>query len=184
MRATDLAQRLLQHAIPPGAVVIDATVGNGHDTAWLARCVGPTGRVFGFDVQEAAIAATAARIAGCPQVTLIRAGHEDLALHLPADAQGHVAAVMFNLGFLPGADHAVTTRTQTTLAGLNQALACLKTGGLISLVAYPGHPGGGDEAAAIVALAGRLPAHFTGIHCSRLNALTPAPQLILIERVR
>ena len=36
----DLVRRVLR----PGDVAVDATVGNGQDTLFLAECVGPTGR--------------------------------------------------------------------------------------------------------------------------------------------
>ena len=41
---------------------MDATVGNGHDTVFLARLVGETGKVIGFDIQEQAIKNTTERL--------------------------------------------------------------------------------------------------------------------------
>jgi predicted methyltransferase len=184
LRATELAHLILRQAVRPGAWTVDATVGNGHDTLFLAQLVGPNGRVFGFDVQSVALAATAERVRGQSQVTLIHSGHEILAKHLPADAKGQLAAVMFNLGYLPGAAKDTTTRTETTISALNQALDYLTIGGLITLVLYPGHPGGGEEAAAVRAYAQNLPAAFSVGHYARLNCLEPAPELLVIERVR
>ena len=31
---------------------VDATLGNGHDTCFLAEIVGDNGKVFGFDIQK------------------------------------------------------------------------------------------------------------------------------------
>ena len=59
-QAHDLVRRVLR----PGDVAVDATVGNGQDTLFLAECVGPTGRVIGFDIQLSAIEATASRLRG------------------------------------------------------------------------------------------------------------------------
>jgi len=42
---------LLKSTIINGDKVIDATVGNGGDTVLLAKLVGKTGHLFGFDVQ-------------------------------------------------------------------------------------------------------------------------------------
>ena len=53
-RPTALAQEILRPLIRPGDLVIDATAGNGHDTLFLAECVGPAGKVLAFDVQAAA----------------------------------------------------------------------------------------------------------------------------------
>jgi predicted methyltransferase len=182
--ATELAHRILRPAIAPGAWVVDATVGNGHDTQFLAACVGPTGRVFGFDVQAHALAATADRVQGLSQVTLIHAGHEELHARLPAEAKGRLAAVMFNLGYLPGASKDVTTKTETTLAALSQALELLGVGGIVTMVLYPGHPSGREEAAALRDAAHRLPTSFAASITERLNAVSAAPQLLIIERLR
>ena len=99
-RATELAQLLLREKLQPGDVVVDATVGNGHDTLFLANEVGPTGRVFGFDVQQSALNNAAERLGDRPEVTLLHAGHETLAESLAERNEPSVAAVMFNLGYL------------------------------------------------------------------------------------
>ncbi len=183
LRATELAHLALQRVLKPGDWAVDATVGNGHDTLFLAQLVGETGRVFGFDVQDAALTATAARVAGRPQVALFHSGHERLAEHLPADAKGRLAAIMFNLGYLPGASKEILTRTGTTLAALDQAVSHLAIGGHITLVLYPGHPGGDEEAAAVRAYSQGLPAAYAAAHYARTNSMQPAPELLVIERL-
>ncbi|PID81943.1 hypothetical protein CSB20_00400, partial [bacterium DOLZORAL124_64_63] len=55
---TAQAHLLVRDHITPGDTAIDATLGNGHDTLFLARCVGKTGTVIGFDVQTQAITST------------------------------------------------------------------------------------------------------------------------------
>ncbi len=183
MRATELAHLLMRQSLKAGDRVIDATTGNGHDTLLLAELVGPTGRVFGFDVQEEALASTARRVDGLPQVTLIHAGHETLAEHLRANGQDRLAAAMFNLGYLPGAPKDIMTRTETTLAGLQQALAHLATQGIVTLVLYPGHPGGAEEAAAVRSYTRGLNEDFAVTRYARINASAPAPELLVIERL-
>ncbi len=184
MRATDLAHVLLDQVLRPGDWAVDATVGNGHDTLWLAERVGPTGRVFGFDVQAAALAAAAVRVQGLAQVELLHSGHERLAERLPPEAQGRLGAVMFNLGYLPGGAKDIITRAETSIAGLGQALAFLAIGGCVTVVLYTGHPGGPEEAAAVRDHAQALPVDFAVTRCARLNATIAAPELIVIERVR
>jgi predicted methyltransferase len=184
LRATEMAHLLMRQVLKPGDWVVDATVGNGHDTLLLAQLVGPSGRVFGFDVQAAALTEASRRVAGLPHVSLFHAGHEQLAAHLPAEAKGRLAAVMFNLGYLPGGNKAILTRRETTLAALDQVLDYLAVGGQITLVVYPGHTGGTDEAAAVRGWAELRPGAFTTAHYARLNARDPAPDLLLIERTR
>jgi predicted methyltransferase len=184
LRATDLAHVLLDRVLRPGDWAVDATVGNGHDTVWLAHRVGPSGRVFGFDVQAAALAAAAARVEGLAQVELLHSGHERLAERLPPEAKGRLAAVMFNLGYSPGGAKEIVTRGETTIAALGQALAYLAIGGCVTLVLYTGHPGGAEEAVAVRDPAQGLPVDFAVTRCARLNAARAAPELIVIERVR
>ena len=56
---------------------------------------------------------------------------------------------MYNLGFLPGSDKQVATRPETTLVSLAAAVAALAPGGLLSVHAYGGHPGGLEELSAV-----------------------------------
>ena len=184
LRATDLAHVLIRPALASGAWAVDATVGNGFDTQFLAETVGSTGRVFGFDIQPEALVRAAERVADQPQVSLFHRGHERMEDTLPPEAKGRLAAVMFNLGYLPGAPKETITLPETTLPALSQALGMLARGGIISLLLYPGHPGGGDEASAVRAWLDGLPDTFAISQFRRLNSRQPAPELWLIERQR
>ena len=53
-----LARDALLRAVQPGDTVVDATMGNGHDTLFLAEQVGAEGRVYAFDIQESALEST------------------------------------------------------------------------------------------------------------------------------
>ena len=185
-RATDLAHLLIRRVLEPGDWALDATAGNGHDTLLLAERVGPSGRVFSFDIQEAALAQAAQRAGHLPQVSFIQAGHERLADFLPDTRPDgrpvELAAAMFNLGYLPGGAKDMTTQAGTTIAALDQVLDRLKPHGLVTLVLYPGHAGGAEEAAAVRAHAKRLGGDFSVSCHARLNAARPAPELVTIER--
>ena len=50
-RLTEMAHSLVSLWLRPGDLAIDATAGNGHDTALMARLVGPTGSVLALDIQ-------------------------------------------------------------------------------------------------------------------------------------
>lgn len=146
MRATERAHHVVEAVIRPGETVVDATVGNGHDTLFLARCVGPGGLVIGFDVQEGALSRTRQRLteAGIAQesVRLVHDGHE----HMTSYVERPVVAVMFNLGYLPGDDHTLTTTLGTTVSALGQAFELLRPAGVLTVVCYRDHPGGSEEA--------------------------------------
>jgi len=181
LRATELAHIALHQSVGMGDTVVDATVGNGHDTQFLARLVGPTGRVYGFDIQKDALVETDWRVGAQCHVSLIHAGHEDMDEHLPSGLA--LAGVMFNLGYLPGSSKDITTSSETTLAGLKQALARLSVKGIVTLVLYPGHPAGGEEAAAVRAFSQSLSKAFCVAHYTCTSARRPAPELVIIERL-
>lgn len=149
---TRIAQQRLAETLADGCLAVDATVGNGHDTLFLAQQVGEKGHVWGFDVQDSALAGASAQLSDhglLERVTLLHSGHETMNKRLPARARGHLSAVMFNLGYLPGSDKQVTTLPQTTLQALAASIANLRAGGLLSVLAYRGHAGGQEEAGAV-----------------------------------
>lgn len=179
------AHRWVERALSPGDLVIDATVGNGRDTAFLADRVGPSGLVIGFDIQQSALDATAIRLDGLglsSRVRLIRSGHERLAEVVAELAPGRRAgAVMFNLGYRPGGDHAIITRPETTLRALGSALDLTLVGGVITVVCYPGHEGGADEQAAVLDWARTIPTHRARVVVHQAWNARLAPRLVGIS---
>lgn len=154
---TQICHDKLSQNLHSGDWVIDATAGNGHDTLFLAQQVMPGGRVFAFDVQQQAINNTRNRLdaAGYQQgIELFCTGHESMKQHV--DAVGHIKLIMFNLGYLPSADKTRITQPDTTVSALDQSLELLKPGGMLSIMAYPGHAGGKEETSAVLAWCARL----------------------------
>ena len=182
--AVTLAHFFLRQRLRPGDLALDATCGNGLDTRLLAELTGPEGRVWGFDLQAAAIAATRAlleREGRLAQVTLIEAGHERLAEFAPAGLR----AAVFNLGYLPGGDPAFTTSPASTLSALRQAASLLARQGIIVVSLYTGHEGGVEEALAVEGWGAALAPKEFNVWCSRqLNRPAIAPYLMLVERTR
>ncbi len=175
-RPQTCAHEWLTRIIQPGDTVIDATAGNGHDTVFLARLTGETGVVHAFDIQAEALTSTAERIRkeGLEhhRIILHHTGHE----HIAQLIKTPVRAAVFNLGFLPGGDKELITKTESTLAALEQAAALIMPNGLISVMCYPGHEGGNHEAAAVEAFLSRLPHHSWRVgKYQLLNTSTPAP---------
>lgn len=184
---TPLAHRVIQRALHPGCIAVDATMGNGHDTLFLARHVGAAGHVYGLDVQEMALAASHDRLAEAEllhRVTLLHAGHEHMAEVLPEAVRGKVQACMFNLGFLPGSDKGVTTRAETTLAALGVALEWLADEGMLTVHTYGGHRGGQEEQQAVLAFAAQLPWDVWRVtRYDYMNKPCNPEALVLVERV-
>lgn len=181
------AHRAVEAVLKPGDITIDATVGNGHDTLFLATRVGATGKVYGFDIQQEALDSAYQRLqqAGqTAQVSLYHAGHEVMAMVLPESVAGKVKAVMFNLGYLPGGDKQRTTSASTTLAALQVAASLLAPGGVISLFAYTGHPGGREETERVRAWATALTQDLFSVSftVSQREQENP-PEWLLIKRL-
>ncbi len=164
------AHNLIRKVLRPGDTAVDATVGNGHDTLFLAGQVGPSGKVFGFDIQLAAIDSTRAKVDSCRtsenalgnapaqaiNLTLIHASHADMCGKIPAHYHGSIGAIMFNLGYLPGGDKRIITRTDSTLSALNSASRLVSSNGIITVLAYPGHQGGDLETEEVKNWCGQL----------------------------
>lgn len=183
LRPTRQAHHEIAAAVREGDLAIDATAGNGHDTVFLAERVGESGKVLAFDIQTEAIAAARARVEAAGlggRVEFIHGSHVAMADHA---VPGSVAAVMFNLGYFPGGDHAVITRTAGTLAALEAALSLLKPGGVLTVVCYPGHPGGDEESAAVLEWSeGLASPDFAGSVVRRGDTLRPSPFLVTVRR--
>lgn len=114
-RVLPFARTLLQTAVKEGDYAIDATLGNGHDTCFLAEIVGENGKVFGFDIQREAIESSATRLKekGLEERTvLVHDSHDTLSSVLPEEAKGNVTGAIFNLGYLPGVTN-ISLQNQT-----------------------------------------------------------------------
>ena len=128
-----------------GGTYIDATMGNGNDTLFLCGLAGDGGHVWAFDIQECALQNTRARLSahGClAQTSLILDGHEHMRDYLEPESAD---VICFNFGYLPGGDHEIATRTETSIEAVRQGLAILKPGGMMSLCIYSGGDTGFEE---------------------------------------
>jgi tRNA1(Val) A37 N6-methylase TrmN6 len=150
---------------------------------FLAGCVGEGGKVLAFDVQQAALAAARSRVqdAGFSgNVEFILKSHARMAEYAGA---GSVSVILFNLGYLPGEGHDLTTEAGETLSALEVAAGLLKPGGALSVVCYPGHPAGAIEAAAVeMWIDGLTPEGWRAARYGALGTLRPAPFLLIARK--
>lgn len=177
---------LLQKAVKNGDIVVDATIGNGYDTVFLAELVGEKGRVFGFDVQEEAVNATQDRINRqglSDRVTLFHCGHEHILENVPSSCYGRVTGATFNLGYLPGSNKAIVTKPETTIPAIRQLLEIMEPEGIIVVEIYHGHPGGAEERDALLQFCQQLDqkaAHV--LQYQFINQKNYPPFIIAIEK--
>lgn len=174
------AKELIRPALRPGGTAADFTMGNGHDTLFLAQAL-PGGTVWAFDIQPAALDATkkllAEHCAG-ENVQLVLDSHS----HLDRYIQTPLDAGMFNLGYLPWADKTVTTRRETTLEAVDKALALLRVGGVLVVVVYPGHQEGRLEGEALQKKLSALDSKRYDVLLHRLIHAPDCPYILAVER--
>ena len=162
MRAYQVASwchHFIREHIKVGDTCIDATIGNGHDTELLCALVGESGKVYGFDIQAKALENTRLRLeaAGLSgRAKLFLKSHEKMAEVIDPSEQGKVSCVVFNFGYLPGGDHQLATKGETSMMAMESALSLLKKDGLMSLCIYSGGDSGFEERDEILAWLKRL----------------------------
>ena len=160
LTAVRLVQDYLAAHLPHAALCIDATCGNGG---------GPEGRVLGFDIQPEAIASTRARLETQGLAAeLFCDSHANLLHHV---RPGTADIVMFNFGWLPGADHRVFSTADSSIPALEAALTALRPGGVLSAILYSGRVIGTGEKQSILGWLRALP-------CSEKIAKTLASMCI------
>ncbi|WP_369902168.1 class I SAM-dependent methyltransferase [Bacillus manliponensis] len=185
-RVLPFARKLLQTAVKEGDYAVDATLGNGHDTCFLAEIVGDSGKVFGFDIQKEAIESSANRLQekGLEnRAVLIHDSHDTLLSVLTEEAKGKVTGAVFNLGYLPGGDKEIVTKPNSTIAAIEQLLQVMPPEGIIVLVIYHGHPEGQVERDAVLQFAKNLDqkeAHV--LRYGFINQQNNPPFIVAIEK--
>ena len=177
-RPLEMAHDFLAQVITPEDIVVDATMGNGYDTLFLAKLAK---QVYAFDIQEQALEKTSQRIqeAGLTNVDLILQGHETVDEYVT-----EVKSAIFNLGYLPSADKSIITQPQTTLEALEKLCRMLVKGGRIAIMIYYGHEGGDIERDAVLDFVSQLPQQeYTATIYRTLNQINNPPFLVMIEKL-
>ncbi|HNW05204.1 MAG TPA: class I SAM-dependent methyltransferase [Oscillospiraceae bacterium] len=182
--ALEIVRRMVASRVKPGDFCIDATAGNGGDTAFLCGLVGPEGRVLAFDIQEPAVEATrrlAAEGGFADRLEVVLESHSEMDRYAAPESAD---CILFNFGWLPGGDHDVVTRAETSVPAIQKSLEILKPGGLLSLCLYYGRNNGfGERDAILEELSGVDFRRYTVMKCDFLNRPNnpPFPIFVLKE---
>lgn len=138
------AHEFLKAVVKKDDIVVDATMGNGNDTGFLASL---GAKVFAFDIQKTALENTNKRLEKTNlSATLVPDGHQNVDKYIKST----IKAAIFNLGYLPKSDMSIVTKAKTTVMALEKLLKMLEKKGRIAIVVYTGHDGGQDEATKVV----------------------------------
>lgn len=143
-----ITEYYISECIKEGDIAIDATAGNGHDTLKLCKAVGEGGKVYAFDIQKCAIDSTRQRLfeSGYKNAELILSSHADMDKYVKEE----VKAVVFNLGYLPGGDHNLQTKSDTTIMAIEKSLALISADGFVAISIYYGKNSGTEEKEAVM----------------------------------
>ena len=138
----------INNFVKKGDVCIDATAGNGFDTLKLAKAVGDEGKVYAFDIQKIAIQNTKALLLenNINNAEVIMDSHSEMDKYISQK----VKAVVFNLGYLPGGDHKLQTKAETTTIAIEKALELICDDGFIAIMIYYGKNSGTAEKDALM----------------------------------
>ncbi len=148
--ALTLIGQLIASRVSEGDICVDATAGRGHDTLALCRLVGPTGKVYAMDIQPEALGSTCALLDAEGML-----GRAELRLMSHTDIDtlglaGSVRCVTFNFGWLPGGDHDIYTKAETSVEAVKKSLDLLVPGGMITMIMYYGKNNGFEERDALL----------------------------------
>ena len=179
-RPLHLSHDFLAEVLNGQAIAVDATMGNGNDTVFLAQ---HAKEVYAFDVQEQALQSTKERLEKqeIHNAHLILDGHQ----HIDHYVNQPIHAAIFNLGYLPSADKTVITKPDTTLIAVEKILKKLEVGGRLALMIYYGHEGGDMEKDAVLAFVKALPQEdFATMLYQPLNQINTPPFLVMVEKTR
>lgn len=182
--AVSVAHQLTVLKLATARNIVDATAGNGRDTLFLAQNSGAQAMITAFDIQKTALNKTRQLLTEhrlMEKVRLIADSHANVARHVTEA----VDIAVFNLGYLPGGSHEISTNADSTLAAVQQLIALLGAGGLISLIAYPGYPAGHAEHSVLQQYFLQLQPKIFTVSCwQMINHTGKAPVFYLIEKVR
>ncbi|HHW32414.1 MAG TPA: methyltransferase domain-containing protein [Clostridiaceae bacterium] len=174
---------IIKNVVGKGDLVIDATAGNGNDTLMLAQLVGDEGKVYSFDIQDQAISNTIKKLQEnglLNRVSVVKDGHQNMDKYV----KDSVKAVMFNLGYLPGGDHNIATKGETTIIALKKAMELLMIGGIITIVIYYGGDSGFEEKDILLDFLPTINSkQYTVMKTEFINQPNCPPILVCIEKI-
>lgn len=179
LQVTSLIHRFVSDHVTQGDICIDATAGRGQDTLFLCQLAGRQGEVMAFDIQAQALEDTAKLLAEhqC-MAELVLDSHANMGDYM---AEGTVSCIMFNFGYLPGGDHRIQTKAESSIAAISAGLRLLRKGGIMTLCLYSGKDSGCEEKTAVLAFLKELDCReylvITGCYYNRPNN-PPMPVLI------
>lgn len=148
--ALQIIHHVLELHVRPGDCCIDATAGRGKDTLFLANLVGENGQVTAFDIQQDAVDSTRALLAANGMERRASVQLDSHANMGDYAEPGTISAITFNFGWLPGGDHNIFTRPDSSIRAIEAGLKLLREDGIMTLILYYGRETGFAERDALL----------------------------------
>lgn len=184
--AVEFSHLVLKKYIKEGDIVVDATLGNGHDSLYLSQLVGEQGTIIGFDIQEEAIRKSRSLFYTNnikTRYVFICANHASVVSELNALSISQIKGAVFNLGYMPNGDKSIVTNKETTIRAIEAVMTILEVGGCITIGVYTGHAKAREERNSVIKFASALDKRkWQSIFYAPLNRENP-PECVAIVRV-
>ena len=171
---SSLTHSIIKNFINDKKVAIDGTLGNGFDTDFLAENFEV---VYAFDIQK--VACDKYKENQKKNVTVINDSHHKFLEYI----NENVDCIIYNLGFLPGGDKAITTCHKSSIDSIRVGLNILKSGGMMLITSYRGHDEGMNEYNYIQELLYTLPKNkYAVMKHEIINRSNKSPVLFVVEK--
>lgn len=161
-----------------GNIAIDATLGRGNDAIFLSSLFK---KVYAMDIQKEAVLEFENFINQednpIKNIEVRLMSHADI-----DDIDEEVDLIVYNLGYLPGANKDITTNAKSTIESLRKAVKMIKKGFII-IALYSGHEEGKIEAESVISfVSGLNTKEYAVMHHTYINRGNNPPSLIVIEK--
>lgn len=174
---------LFSNYIKYGDVVIDATLGNGNDTIFLANLVGDAGKVYAFDTSSQAIVISKNKLKELNLLSRVNLFHTSH-VYLKNIVKEKVSGIIFNLGYFPNLSKKNFTFWSSTLEAIEQSLFLLKKNAILAIIIYTGHEQGKIESKKIEEFAVNLSQkEFDVLQYKFINRINNPPYAIIFEKL-
>lgn len=181
---TQWCAHFITEQVKEGDLCIDATMGNGNDTLLLSHLCGEKGHVLAFDIQEMALSNTKERLEkehAAHNYELFLDSHVNMGNYAEPMS---VSCIVFNFGYLPGGNHKLATRPESSILALTTSLSLLKRGGILTLCIYSGGDSGFQERDALLGWLKELdPKKYLVIKTEYYNRPNNPPMPVLVVKL-
>lgn len=175
-KIVEIAHDYLNEIMNEKSVGIDFTCGQGNDTLFMAQ---HCDKVYAYDIQLDAINQTKELLEknGITNVCLKHKSHELFDEDIKCFDCG-----IFNLGYLPHGDTAITTIGEVVVSTLGKTLSLLSNGGRIVLVLYPGFEEGKEESRIVENYCESLPSKKYDVGKFIMMNRKSCPYIIIVDK--